>query len=158
MKKGIFDLIEDVTDDNKDDEYLSTRATVRAYVWIVLVMGILIFIGWLAFFKPKPVVVSDLSPTKVSTSETTLDLYREFVFEEKCPIGVTKQAYSELTRSLMSGDNAGVTNLIYSGKAFIIPAGTRAKIIEYTVTLRRVRILDGDFAGQDGWCAMEHVK
>lgn len=158
MKKGIFDLVESITDDNKSDEYLRTRDTVRAYVWIALFMGVLIFIGWLVFFKPKPIVVSDLVPTTESTTETNIDLYREFVFEEKCPIGITKQDYSELTRALMSGDNAGVTNLIYSGKAFIVPTGTRAKIIEYTATLRRVRILDGDFAGQDGWCAMEHVK
>lgn len=153
MKKGILDEVE--TEEN--EEYLSVGSSIKVYVWLIAFCGILIFIGWLAFFKPKPVVITETKP-ETKPIETKSTMYEEFVFEDDCTIGVTKQDYSEVVQTIRASDQTGWMNLIRFGKAYFIPAGTKAKVIDYTLTLRRVRILDGNFEGVDGWCAMEYVK
>ena len=71
-------------------------------------------------------------------------------------VGVDKAANEELTKMAVSKDTEGFAGMMLSGRAFVVPAGTRARLLDTNFTLGflptsvRVRILEGQFHGRDG--------
>lgn len=48
-------------------------------------------------------------------------------------------------------ERTGTAELVGSGRAFLIPYGTRVEVMERGPKALRVRVLDGPRAGRDGW-------
>lgn len=68
--------------------------------------------------------------------------------------------YSKFTDA---NDDTGVQNLLRAGRLYMVHSGTRAKVLErehweLLNTIVRVRILDGDMAGQEGWVRDIYLK
>ncbi len=72
-------------------------------------------------------------------------------------IGITKDDEDEVVKLSVAEDSTGLVKMVLDNKAFMAKNCSKAKLIESTFTLRRVRILDGDTAGFDGWLPFEWV-
>jgi hypothetical protein len=78
-------------------------------------------------------------------------------------VGADKAANDELTKMAVSHDQDGFTGMILSGRAFLVPAGTKVRVLDTIFTLgflptgSHVRILEGRFYGRDGVVPHEWV-
>jgi hypothetical protein len=66
-------------------------------------------------------------------------------------LALDPSASGEITDAQVLGDKTKLAKLITSGKAASTPSGTRVKIIELEDTRAKVRVLDGDISGTEGW-------
>lgn len=73
-------------------------------------------------------------------------------------LSTTKDGYDDISNGMAAKDKVGLRDLILTGKAFTVKAGTHAKVIEVAFALRRVRILDGEKVNAAGWLPFEWVK
>jgi hypothetical protein len=65
---------------------------------------------------------------------------------------------NEVMDALIAKDDIGLQKMKAAGKFFVCPARTRARLINNGVVARRVRILEGDYYGEDGWVSTEFVQ
>jgi hypothetical protein len=77
---------------------------------------------------------------------------------ERVIAGVDVAAFDQVVKSQQAHDEAGVTALILSGRAFFVEEGTRVLVIDRSTTLRKVRTLEGPAVGRAGWVPAEWVK
>ena len=73
-------------------------------------------------------------------------------------VGVDDAAFDQIVKSQQAHDEAGLTALVLSGRAFFIDEGTRVLVIDRSTTLRKVRTLEGPAAGRAGWIPAEWVR
>jgi hypothetical protein len=73
-------------------------------------------------------------------------------------LSATKDGYDDINKGTAALDKVGLRNLILSGRAFTVKAGTSAKVIDLSFAMRRVRILDGEKADLAGWLPYEYVR
>ena len=73
------------------------------------------------------------------------------------PLAVDEQAYDELSSAMMAKDSYGCQELVNSGKVFLVEEGTEVLIIDRTLYLVKVRILEGTNQGKAGWVIHEAV-
>lgn len=60
----------------------------------------------------------------------------------------------EVVKLSVAKDEIGLSKLVLSGRAVLVPGGTKVKVIEVNGILDvkcRIRILEGDEIGQSGW-------
>ncbi len=72
-------------------------------------------------------------------------------------LAVDQAALDEMTKSSIAHDVRGISDLIITGRAFAVPQGTTVLVIDMAMFTRKVRVLDGDAAGQAGWVPAEWV-
>jgi len=79
--------------------------------------------------------------------------------EGNVPIGLAadEAAFDEMMRAGVAGDLAGFGELIRAGRMAWIRPGTAVVVIDMAVYKRRVRVLDGPYAGVAGWVPYERV-
>src|SRR5256885_304338 len=71
-------------------------------------------------------------------------------------VGADKAANDELTKMAVNHDQEGFTSMLLSERAFVVPAGTKVRVLDTIFTLgflptgAHVRILEGRFYGRDG--------
>jgi hypothetical protein len=70
----------------------------------------------------------------------------------------TKESYDEFTQSMYAKDTYGMAKLVADGKAFNVPVGTKVLVIDQAVGDRKVRILEGSHANEDGWVVKEFIS
>lgn len=73
-------------------------------------------------------------------------------------LGTTKNNMSELVHAVTIKNQEAVNYLFSSGKAFSVPAYTKVIILDESLTLTKVRILEGKYMGEVGWTCYEWVK
>jgi len=73
-------------------------------------------------------------------------------------LSTTKDGYDDINKGLAARDKVGLVNLIRTGRAFTVKRGTRAKVIDVTFAMRRVRIMDGEKVNAAGWLPFEYLK
>lgn len=78
--------------------------------------------------------------------------------EQKMVLGYEKKDAEQVTKSSVAKDTEGLVELILQGRGFAVKNCTKAKLIESGFGYRKVRILDGDTAGQAGWLPTEWVR
>jgi hypothetical protein len=78
-------------------------------------------------------------------------------------VGADQAANDQLTKMAVSHDQEGFAGMILSGRAFLVPAGTKVRMLDTIFTLgflptgAHVRILEGRFYGRDGVVPHEWV-
>ncbi len=73
-------------------------------------------------------------------------------------LGRTKNDYDSMAKAYRADDSHGRAQLLLSGRAFKVPAGTKARIIDQSWTMRQVRILEGQSVGRAGWIPAEWAR
>lgn len=71
---------------------------------------------------------------------------------------LTKNYHDDWVNAEVAGDMEGITNLVFSGRCFLVEKGERVLVIESSWTLRKVRMRSGPYKGRAGWVYMEAVK
>ena len=72
-------------------------------------------------------------------------------------VAVDESALARLTQLAVAGDERGMATLALEGRAFLVPQGTRVRVINSGFGKREVRIEDGPMAGRSGWVDTEFV-
>ena len=79
-------------------------------------------------------------------------------------VGADKAANDELTKMAVNHDQEGFAGMVLSGRAFLVPAGTRVRLLDTLFTFgflptgAHIRILEGRFYGRDGVVPFEWVQ
>jgi hypothetical protein len=79
-------------------------------------------------------------------------------------VGADKAANDELTKMAVNHDQEGFAGMVLSGRAFLVPAGTRIRVLDTLFTFgflptgAHVRILEGRHYGRDGVVPFEWVQ
>lgn len=73
-------------------------------------------------------------------------------------VGTDEETESTITKVSLAKDEYGITELITTGKAFVVPNCTKVKIIDTKVTTMKIRIIEGTQANKSGWVPYEFVK
>lgn len=116
------------------------------------VLGVLIAGALLAVFLA--VVGEDTSPPSVNVGEEG-----RIASGAKTVLAATDDAtFDQIVKSQEARDQAGLTVLILSGKAFFIDEGTRVLVIDRSTLRRKVRTLEGPAVGRAGWIPAEWVR
>jgi len=74
------------------------------------------------------------------------------------PVAISEGAFSEWRKAKIANDDRGQVLLIASGKILTVKSGTPILVIDTGMAIRKVRILEGDFADASGWVYVEHIK
>ena len=72
-------------------------------------------------------------------------------------LSVNEDEYDEIFTSMEADDMIGLATMIIEGRAFLVDNCTKAKLVDTDVFMRRVRILEGEMAGEAGWLPMEWI-
>ncbi len=72
-------------------------------------------------------------------------------------LAVTLEDLVELMKSAAEGNQEGYTTVFQDGRAFAVPGGTQAGIVENNAEVSLVQILEGDFEGAYGWLLSEWI-
>lgn len=80
--------------------------------------------------------------------------------DNQVPVAASEQAQSDLTNAAVAKDEVGYEQIFLRGDAFMVPAGTKAKLIGYGsgllgAAVYHIRIEGGDHDTEDGWVPME---
>jgi hypothetical protein len=70
----------------------------------------------------------------------------------------TYEDLKSLTASFARRDVTPLLQLASQGRAFIVPAGTRALMVEPGIIAKKVRIMSGPQKGREGWIPVEFVS
>lgn len=73
-------------------------------------------------------------------------------------LAVDKRAFDEWVSVCVAKDDAGMLGLMRTGRIFLVPVGTRVKVIDVGFGSVRVRVLEGDAKGMAGWVSYEFVR
>jgi len=66
-------------------------------------------------------------------------------------------SYDDYLNAMTAQDKYGIAELLTANKLFLVLNGTRVKVIDREMGIRKVRVLDGEMEGRAGWTAMEFV-
>ncbi len=73
-------------------------------------------------------------------------------------VAVDGDAFDALTSAAVANDAVGYENVLLSGRAFTVPNGTRALVLDKGFTKTKVRVMEGANAGQAGYVPREWVE
>lgn len=73
------------------------------------------------------------------------------------PIIATKEGYEAISRAASVNDQYGVLEMMSSGQYYPVKSGTKVLVIDATISLRKVRILEGIHEGRSGWTSSTFV-
>src|SRR5680860_355382 len=74
------------------------------------------------------------------------------------PVAVSKSALSEHAKLSMADDLYGLRQLVDSGLVVMVDRGTSVRVIDIGFGVKRVRVLEGLYAGFAGWTSSGWVK
>lgn len=77
--------------------------------------------------------------------------------DEEWLVAVDEEALDALTDASVARDSYGISELLMAHKLFAVPVNTRVKVIDTTATKTKIRVLEGDQMGKDGWVSYEFV-
>ncbi len=75
----------------------------------------------------------------------------------ECNLCSDEATFDRLTQLSIAGDYAGINYLVSTGKAILIPVGTKAKIIDRGLFTTEVRITSGPHTGRYGFVATDAI-
>lgn len=70
----------------------------------------------------------------------------------------TESAWDELMTLAVANDDRGIALMVLSGQAFLAEPGTLVHVLDRGFERRRVRVLDGPTADQDGWVSTAFLR
>lgn len=73
-------------------------------------------------------------------------------------LAITKEAQDKILKAVNAKDDIGLSQLLLTGEAFMVSNCTKIKVIDRSMFLRQVRVLEGEQFGKAGWMPYEWVK
>jgi hypothetical protein len=73
-------------------------------------------------------------------------------------VSVTKDYVAVLAPVVATKNQAAVDQMVREGKAFLIPNGTRVKVVSESYNERQIQVLDGPLQGRTAWVPFEWLK
>ena len=73
-------------------------------------------------------------------------------------VATSESAATEFGKLAVANDTTGISQMVLAGQLFMAPQGTRVRVIERGFGRKRVRVLDGELAGRDGWVPSDWVR
>ena len=83
------------------------------------------------------------------------------IFEEglsTITVGVDASAFNALTDAFVASDTVGIENMIAADRAFTVSNGTRALVLDRTLTRTKVRFLEGAHRDRVGHVPTDWVR
>jgi hypothetical protein len=137
---------------------------------IAIIFAILTFVFFILSVVTSPVKLEDYSqvtstPTKdnevIQVNEVGKEAYLRLgnisSNEQKILISPSEEISSEVTSALIAKDWYGLQELMLNKGVFAVPNGTKVLVIDISIGLRKVRVLEGDMQYKAGWLPMEYV-
>jgi len=139
-----------------DDEKQSIGKTKIGCLPLFLVV-IAVFVVWGALDNDSRRTTASNRSASQSASVGVGQDGRVVVDSGSVVVCVSPQAYERFVKMAVANDTLGMSNLTAQGGAFLVPSGTRVRVIDRRLERREVRILEGPFAGRSGWVTSSSV-
>jgi hypothetical protein len=73
-------------------------------------------------------------------------------------VAKSEDAYSELTKTIGARDETGLNELTSSGQVFVVPVGTKVRVLEGGILTSEIRIVSGAYSGTRGFVATVYLS
>ncbi len=73
-------------------------------------------------------------------------------------VSVDRENVPLLAPAVDKKDQAAVERMVREGKAFLIPNGTRVKVVSESYNERQIQVMDGPLQGRTAWVPFEWLK
>ena len=122
-------------------------------------IGIGLLVAFVAFFiviarsvQPQEPAVQRGAPASSGSSTQHVQSSRQYVW-----LAATQDDINASFAAIAAGDDSGMQQLIQQGRIFPVQSGSAIRILEQRDGLTYVRVLDGTYAGYDGWINTEQI-
>jgi hypothetical protein len=123
--------------------------------WLKKNKGMLIFslaCGLLAMYLS----ITDNKPPRANKGETVRIIAGKD--SDDIPVATTQEIDDEFNKALTNKDVHGYNQLFAQGKMFRVKSGTKALVIDRTMNMSQVRLLEGTYEGKAGWLPVEFAR
>lgn len=139
---------------------------VKRHLYSLFLLGLMTFFAFGSSDSSTTTSSSSSDTPSASTSSSESSSSKDLGYEGKIdvgggevPIATTEEGLGEMTNSAVAKDKEGLAKMMLDGKLFSVTNGTKARLIGRNWTGGiRVRILDGNHYGDDGWIPGEFLK
>ena len=73
-------------------------------------------------------------------------------------LAVDDASWDLMFEAITARDNVGLSQLVQARRVYVVPTGTKARVLEFGFTSYKVRLMDGPSAGAAGWVVREFVQ
>lgn len=73
-------------------------------------------------------------------------------------LAIDEESHSKMLDAVNAKDQSGYNELVLAGKVFLVNCPIKVRVIDETIFMKRVRILEGPQKDLAGWCPFEYVK
>ena len=85
--------------------------------------------------------------------------YLRITGDDKVTVFTSQKALDEYTSAAVSKDTYGMAQIIYDGRGYFVPAGTKVLLIGYGgIGEGNVRVLEGDHTGESVWVPTDFIS
>lgn len=117
-----------------------------------------VFVVLIFMFVSSPSSPSDSTQSSHSVSVKVGVEGKVFLPEGgNIPIFATQELYEQYMKAVNANDQYGKLAVMSSGGFYPVKSGTKALVIERTMTMSKVRILEGVSTGKAGWTPWEFI-
>lgn len=79
------------------------------------------------------------------------------VIDQWTVVAIDKKSHNRQLKARLADDKKGYVELVVAGKAFILDQHVSALVIDKGPVLRKVRILEGEHRGEEGWICFSEI-
>ncbi len=123
--------------------------------WFIIIVGVIALVIFSSFGESN---TSNTSTNLSNIPSSGEEGYLRIENSEIVTLARTKEDYDELNKAMYAKDTYGIARMVMENKAFDVPVGTKVLVIDQKFGGRKVRILEGKYAMEDGWVVMEFVS
>lgn len=136
------------------------------WVWAAIAgfFALVAFFAWVAPpapVSPSPSTEQPAPPPKQRSEKEVRNVGSEarlIVDSGTVLVAADEAAYKRFLTLAVADDTLGIADMVMQGQAFLVPNGTKVKVIDSGFARREVRILEGEHFGRSGWVAYEFLR
>ena len=126
---------------------MQKSCTIAGIIGIVLALILVVSCMTCLNSKPEP------KPSDIGATSTL-----SFAGDPEVLIAVSTYSFDSMSKALIAKDWMGLKQLLDAGLVYSVPDGTRVLVIDSEYGKRKIRVLEGESTGRDGWVVMEALK
>lgn len=73
-------------------------------------------------------------------------------------VAVNDIAFKLLSKATSANDKEGAMTLLLSKQIFLVPSGTKARVLNCELARVQIRVLEGEYYPKDGWVLIEEIS
>ena len=128
---------------------------IAGYAFISIIILTLLFVER-PEYEPQTSIQTESAPktTHPSVGEEGILYVKE---SDIIVVSVDEAALEEFIEAALAGDEYGYTELVLTGKGFIVDSGTKVLVLKKSFPNTKVRVLEDENVGRSGWVPYEWV-